>query len=611
MSVIKMEAFTGMLPAIDPRVLPQNSCFYAQDIDFYGGALIGWRLPHLLRALTNTAARSVFRVPALTANVSLTDTSYWLEFVDVDTNVLRTPVVGDTYERYYMASPSVRPKYNILTRIAAGLDPWFLGVPAPTTAPGVAPSGGSGLGIQTSRSYVYTYLTAYGEESAPSPPLVQDGYLDDTWALTVTAPTANDQGVDRNITQTNIYRTVTAIDGTASFFLVATIAAATTSYNDSLTDDDVAANVLLPSTTWTEPPTDLQGLTQGPNGMFVGFRTNEIWFSEPFRPHAWPSTYVITSEFPIVGIGVVGQSFVVCTKGYPMVITGIHPSSMSEHVVRRAEPCTSRGSIVSGSDGVTYASPNGLIQVTPYGTVKNLTEMWILRANWSGGLVGLRSMRAIRRGPAYWAFGSVFINSLAVDDATQATFGFVLQTPDTGSEEGSTPQGTSMISPGFSFMRYPNELVIYNFFTDYWTDTPMLIQDGKIYYYDFTEAAPTFKPYQWRSKIFQDTTKRGYSAMRVWFDTWSGITTQNSTRNVGAMERSGSPGVLTLLDDQYGVLRVYGDGNLVTTREIRNSGELLRIASGQKYEFWQWEIEARVKIINLQVATSVKELSGA
>jgi hypothetical protein len=61
--------------------------------------------------------------------------------------------------------------------------------------------------------------------------------------------------------------------------------------------------------------------------------------------------------------------------------------------------------------------------------------------------------------------------------------------------------------------------------------------------------------------------------------------------------------------NQYGIVRVFVDGELWTTRELRKSGELLRIYSGIKGEQWQFEIEGRVNVSNLQVATSVKELA--
>jgi hypothetical protein len=71
--------------------------------------------------------------------------------------------------------------------------------------------------------------------------------------------------------------------------------------------------------------------------------------------------------------------------------------------------------------------------------------------------------------------------------------------------------------------------------------------------------------------------------------------------------------VQTLAADQYLILRVYArqddDMLLVTTREVRQTGELLRIVSGFKAEEWMFELEGRVLVSNMQVATSVKELA--
>lgn len=614
MAVIKLEAFGGMLPAVDDRLLPENAAAYSRDAYLYSGALIGWRTPKSLFNLVSSTTRMAFRIPQDNAQTAITDASYWLEFADVDTDVVRTPVIDDSFQRYYFASPSVRPKYNTLARIAASSSAWYLGVPAPTNAPAVSPGGGTGLNLASARAYVYTYVTAYGEESAPSPPLVQNGYVDDTWVVTVTAPDANDMGVNRNITETNIYRTVTATDGTASFFLVDTIAAAVTTYNDTISDDIIAENVELPSTTWTPPPDDLQGIIQGANGMVVGFRENEVWFSEPFRPHTFPSAYTLTTEFPIVGLGVCGQAIIVCTMGFPVVLTGASPSGISSNVIHKAEPCTSRGSIRSSADAVYYTSPNGLQAVTPYGTISNTTEKWITRDKWSS-LAPLRSVRAVMNGPAYFAFGTVYVDpATAMDNSSQAQTGFSINSPQTASQSVAAPAGADITNPAFGILSAPNSYNIYNVLVDFWTAVPMLIQNQKVYYYDFTDAAPTIMPYKWKTRVFQLNAKHNYEVMRIWFNVPAGTTTQNATRNVASTQ--------TLAADQYGVVRVYaGDGapsgsdgtpmTLFTTREIRNSGELLRILSGQKFEYWQFEFEGRVEIIGVQIANTVKELSNA
>jgi hypothetical protein len=108
-------------------------------------------------------------------------------------------------------------------------------------------------------------------------------------------------------------------------------------------------------------------------------------------------------------------------------------------------------------------------------------------------------------------------------------------------------------------------------------------------------------------KALSATVQKNFEAMKVYFTVPSGTPTQATTRNTAA---TADASWNTLGANQYGIIRVFADGNLVTVREIWASGELLRILSGYKYETWQFEIEGRVLVSNLQVATSVKELAS-
>jgi hypothetical protein len=67
-------------------------------------------------------------------------------------------------------------------------------------------------------------------------------------------------------------------------------------------------------------------------------------------------------------------------------------------------------------------------------------------------------------------------------------------------------------------------------------------------------------------------------------------------------------GGLSIALAAYGYVRIYADGRLVVTRQLRTSGELMRIPSGFKADFWQIEFEANVKIQSVQMATSDKAL---
>ena len=452
-----------------------------------------------------------------------------------------------------------------------------------------------GASVFAARAYTYTWVTEYGEEGPPAEPAITNGWSNAVWTISLYTPTPENMGVDRNITKTRIYRTVSDQYGRGSYFLVAEIPVTQSTYTDIISDDVVTLNSQLVSLYWYEPPTDLKAMLPFPNGNVVGFKANEVWFAEPYRPHAWPPNYVLTTEFPIVGIGVCGQSIVVCTQGSPYLVTGTHPSAMALTKINLPEPCLHRGSIVSTDTTVLYASQNGLIQISQSGAGGNVTEGWISRERWQE-LVPQKQLRAVKHATSYFAFGCKFES-----DTSVARIGFTVEL----SNEDQTsftiwpqPGGHRL---GFSQLDAPNDFDIENVLLDAWTGVGLLIQNGWVYYYDFTDQAPVITPYKWRSKTFQHTARKNFQAMRVFFNVPPNTPAQ--------VERNVSDPQPDLGQNQYGIVRVYVDDVLWTTRELRKSGELLRIYSGIKGEQWQFEVEGRVNVSNLQIATSVKELA--
>ena len=471
----------------------------------------------------------------------------------------------------------------------------------------------TGAVIET-RAYVYTWLSAYDEESPPSPPTVVTGWSNGVWTISLFTPPTDDMGILRNITKKRLYRTISAVGGQTDYFLVTPDVATTggvalptagdldvnlATYSDTVLDDIISLNTILPSATWFPPPEGLEGFVSMPNGMIAGFKGNEIWFCEPYRPHAWPPGYVITTEFPIVGLGVTGNSVVAATNGTPYLATGISPSSMTQTKVLIPEPCNSRGSVVGTLAAVYYTSPNGLISVTGYGVGLNTTETWITREKWRL-LTPPASLRAIALAGCYFAFGTV--NN---GDHTYAQQGYTIQLANDAASFTIWPQpGGHRL--GFNKMTAPGNQDIWNVQVDPWTGIGLLIQNGGVYYYDFSDTAPTITPYKWRSKIYQQPSKKNFEAMKIFFSVPPGTPAQG-VRNTAAFSDASWN---TLGAQQYGIIRVYADSVLVTTREVWSSGEMLRIASGFKAELWQWEIEGRVNVSNLQVATSARELGS-
>lgn len=428
--------------------------------------------------------------------------------------------------------------------------------------------------IVISRAYVYTFVSEYGEEGPPSAPTNATGNVGETWNLVIPDPSSA-QLANRSINKKRIYRTVTASNGSASYFLVAEINVGVTAFADTYADDDITGNGILETEGWTEPPATLQGWVAMPNGIIAGWKDNEIWFCEPYRPHAWPAEYVAVVDYPVVGCGVMGQTLVVCTTGSPWTATGVHPSVMSLAKINSYEPCVSRGSIISTPGGVIYASPNGLVVAVP-GAVSTLTNGLIGPAEWQAA-TDTSKLRAVQFNTAYMAY----------------------QAPGTSDTKGL------MIEPSQQYTRNgyielaDSSYTITNIMADPWSSTPIIIRGGQIYVLDQPDNT-NYQPYKWRSKIFKMRNKENLGAMKVYFD----VPTGSPTLTTEVINPT------TLTSTMYGIVRVYCDGVLRYSRELRSSGVEFRLPSGFKAEEWQFEIEARVRVTDIQVASTSRELAS-
>ncbi len=593
MVALSLSNFGGMIPAVDSELLPDNQAGLSQNAWVYSGAIEGFRVMTPVHTLVNPNARKAFRIPITYFDKDHIPDSYWLEFENPDTDVISSPSVGDSYERVYWAAQGIAPKYNTKARIASGASPFELGIPAPTVAPGVTHSGGSG--VSETRAYVYTWVSAYGEEGPPSPPTLYTAHASADWDITLTAPGAG-VTTDRNIDRVRIYRTITASGGGTSYYFVADLAVATTSYTDTAPTTDVAANNILDSLFYEPPPADLKGIIAMPNGIVAGFRANEVWFCQPYLPHAWPSTYTLAVENEVVGLGVVGQTLIVCTTGSPYAISGVNPSSMTQSRLAFSEPCLSRGSIVSTPVGVAYASPNGVAVAVP-GQVQVVTRGLITKDLWldAADYLFVPSLRAATLNGGYYCWGSVMPGCF---EPTAFDTGRFQQDDFTGSYRGAF---IDLSNQRVSFTKLFNDSPTFNCYTDTWTGETFVIRDGNVEWLDISPVRAR-EPFVWRSKTFMMPNRRNLEALRVWFDTFSDSPELNPVRNTDPIQ--------TLADDQYGLVRVYADGRLVMTRELRVNGEFMRTPSGFKAIEWEVEIEARVKVTSIEMATVAKELAN-
>lgn len=366
---IKLTSFLARIPRTAERLLPDMAAQEADNINVSSGELRPIR--PLAEVFTPTAAPvlSMYRAEYNGAEKWQT----WTQDVDV----AKAPLSYDVEPRYYWTGHGC-PRYAKYTDF--GTTDYALGIPNPTQKPSASATGGVGSTIN--RTYCYTfYQPSTGEESGPSPIAdVASGKVDGTWTIAGFSNTpVNDRAANYNTSslKQRLYRT----SGTASTFqLVAERAVATTDWTDILTDAQILGDELI-SADWEPPPVGLTGILCLPNGSMVGFAGNEICYSEPFQPHAWPIAYRQAVSFPIVGIAAFGTVVVVATTSVPYVADGADPSVVQCDRIDKPWPCLSKRSVTSVGDGVVFATRDGLVYVGT-GGAQILTESFFTKEEW-------------------------------------------------------------------------------------------------------------------------------------------------------------------------------------------------------------------------------------
>jgi hypothetical protein len=211
------------------------------------------------------------------------------------------------------------------------------------------------------RYYVYTYVTALGEEGPPSPPALIK--INDLQEVVLTF-TSEDLSAFNNLTtgaRRRVYRTAQGTTDT-EYLYVGEVQFTEGAMTDNLLD--VSLGEILPSTTWFPPPEDMQGLLDTPNGFMVGFSGNALCPSEIFLPHAYNPLNQLAFQKPITGVAITGDSIIVMTEDFPYLVTGTTPDTLSAIRIDHPQTCTNRASIVNMGGYVMMASPDGLLSVT-------------------------------------------------------------------------------------------------------------------------------------------------------------------------------------------------------------------------------------------------------
>jgi hypothetical protein len=357
MTIIKLAAFTGESPRTTPRLLPDTGAQVAQSVRLEDGELAPYRKPYLVEELAGAVSGQV-----KTIYRHMDEWLWWDKVV----HAVPGPVAQDRL--YYTGDGA--PKMKV------GGTVYDLALTAPAAALTCARVGTLDPATSATRLYVYTRVTQFGEESEPSPisaeVVVSPG---NTVTLSgfVAAPTG------RGFTKQRIYRSQTGTTGGANLYFIAERDDSAANFTDSIAVDQF--NEQLPSLDWNPPPADLKGLVALPNGIMAGYVGKDLYFCEPYRPHAWPVKYAQAANYDITGLAVSGSTLIVGTKGTPVVVGGTSPDTMVMEHLEFNMPCLNAQGMVDMGYAVLYPSNDGLVQVA--GGVPNLISGSLLtRDQW-------------------------------------------------------------------------------------------------------------------------------------------------------------------------------------------------------------------------------------
>ena len=390
MAGFKLTRFTGLSKKVSPRLLPEDMAQNAQNVFLDSGRIEG--IPTDVNDPSESGnTHPASHISTTTRTIFKATSSSWFTFTD-DVDVIRSPIKEDTHGRFYFTGSGNFPKYTSLSSGVSGSGPYptasfRLGLPTPgafTAAPSVDNTSAADGAALSSRAYLYTEITTFGEEGPPSEVTsadIVDAENGATVTLTLPAATSGNYSIaKRRIYRTDIngvFRFVKDVTGTSA-------GTTTEAVTDDLLGEEIESsdNLAPPDdTTSDHPDGPMLGITTMPNGITAGFSGNTLLFSESFLPHSYPLANQLTTQEDIVAIASIASGLLVTTKGKPLMASGTDPSAMAMVEIDANLPCVNKRSLVDMGEYAIYSSPDGLVLASNSG-IQLITEQILTRDQW-------------------------------------------------------------------------------------------------------------------------------------------------------------------------------------------------------------------------------------
>ena len=145
----------------------------------------------------------------------------------------------------------------------------------------------------------------------------------------------------------------------------------------TFTDDFLVSGLsrILDSEDNDPPPSGMKGIRAAHNNILIGFFDNQLCFSFPDRPHAWPERFRLTFDSDIVAIESIQGFIIVLTKEYPYQVSGNDPATMVSARIDTLYPCLAKKSVVNMGYGVMWATHGGLATYAPSAGIDLVTKL--------------------------------------------------------------------------------------------------------------------------------------------------------------------------------------------------------------------------------------------
>ncbi len=557
MAGFKLTTFTGLNKKVSPRLLPDDMAQNAQNVFLDSGRIEG--IPTDVNDPSESGnTHPASHISTTTRTIFKATSSSWFTFTD-DVDVIKSPIKEDTHGRFYFTGSGNFPKYTSLSSGVSGSGPFptasfRLGLPTPgafTAAPSVNNATADDGAAISSRAYLYTEITTFGEEGPPSEVTsadIVDAQNGSTVTLTLPAASSGNLSIaKRRIYRTDIngvFRFVKDVSGTSA-------GTTTEAVTDDLLGEEIeSADNLAPpdETTSDHPDGPMLGITTMPNGITAGFSGNTLLFSESYLPHSYPLANQLTTQDDIVAIASIASGLLVTTKGKPLMASGTDPSAMAMVEIDANLPCVNKRSLVDMGEYAIYSSPDGLVLASNSG-IQLITEQLLTRDQWQTEYYP-SNIEAYEYEGKYVAF--TFDGS---DNSTKKGFIF-------------DPRGGK------------NALVNLNFyatagFNDRENDELYLVIDGTLKKF---ARGTTKRSYLWKSKEFFSN-------------------------------RPLSPGVAKVNAEAYNALtfKLFADGSLKHTQTVANS-DPFRLPGGYRGKVFEIQLEGTDIINEVCVYESPQEI---